>query len=52
MNDPLFHGAHCPECRAGWTLFPPVKIIGEDKYRCVECKGVFDHAAIEKATKG
>lgn len=32
----------CPTCNMAWWLFPPAKIDGEEKVRCVECKDVFD----------
>lgn len=33
--------ARCPECRLNWMMFPPVKIDGEPRVRCVECKRTF-----------
>ena len=33
--------SRCPECRLSWTQFPPVKIDGEPRVRCVECKRTF-----------
>lgn len=38
----------CPACRLNWTLFPPVKIDGQQvMHRCIECKRVYVFTAEE-----
>ena len=38
----------CPSCRLNWTLFPPVKIDGQQTlHRCIECKRVYEFVARE-----
>lgn len=34
--------ARCPQCRLAWGIFMPAKIWREDKYRCIECKFVYE----------
>lgn len=32
----------CPDCGLAWWLFPPARIHGQNKVRCIECKRVYD----------
>jgi hypothetical protein len=43
------HDQRCPTCRMSWWLFPPAKIHGEPRVRCVNCKDVF-HEDVVRAT--
>lgn len=41
-------GERCPTCNRSWELFPPAKISGEMRVRCVECKDTFDRPDLAK----